>query len=84
MMVGVHYLEAAEVVRCISLAVAHLHHMDIAHRDLKVCHRWTGTIVTALNSELSCVLIVLSQCYAHAGKFSLKFMLGYNRLRNRD
>lgn len=31
-----YYLEAAEVVRCISLAVAHLHHMQVAHRDLKV------------------------------------------------
>lgn len=27
--------EAAELVRYISLAVAHLHHMNIAHRDLK-------------------------------------------------
>lgn len=28
--------EAAEIVRGVSLAVAHLHHMQIAHRDLKV------------------------------------------------
>ena len=27
---------AAEIVRSISLAVAHLHNMHIAHRDLKV------------------------------------------------
>lgn len=27
---------AAEIVRSICLAVAHLHHMHIAHRDLKV------------------------------------------------
>jgi len=27
--------EAAEIVRSISLAVAHLHHMNVAHRDLK-------------------------------------------------
>ena len=29
-------LEAANIVRSICLAVAHLHHMNIAHRDLKV------------------------------------------------
>ena len=28
--------EAAEIVRSISLAVDHLHHLNIAHRDLKV------------------------------------------------
>ena len=28
--------EAAEIVRSICLAVAHLHYMNIAHRDLKV------------------------------------------------
>ena len=28
---------AAEIVRSICLAVAHLHHQYIAHRDLKVC-----------------------------------------------
>jgi serine/threonine protein kinase len=27
--------EAAEIIRSISLAVAHLHHMQVAHRDLK-------------------------------------------------
>jgi len=31
-----HSTEAAEIVRSISLAVAHLHHMNVAHRDLKV------------------------------------------------
>ena len=30
------HAEAAEIVRAISLAVAHLHHLNIAHRDLKV------------------------------------------------
>lgn len=28
--------EAANIIRSISLALAHLHHMNIAHRDLKV------------------------------------------------
>ena len=30
------HAEAAEIVRCICLAVGHLHYMNIAHRDLKV------------------------------------------------
>ena len=29
-------LEAAEIIRTVTLALAHLHSMDIAHRDLKV------------------------------------------------
>ena len=29
---------AAEIVRSVCLAVAHLHHMHIAHRDLKVMY----------------------------------------------
>ena len=29
--------EAAAIVRMIAIAVAHLHTMNIAHRDLKVC-----------------------------------------------
>ena len=31
------YSEAAAIVRMIAVAVAHLHAMNIAHRDLKVC-----------------------------------------------
>ena len=61
-----YYLEAAEVVRCISLAVAHLHHMQVAHRDLKVIthlllyimynvYIYTYTNLEAITSLQSCV-----------------------------
>lgn len=32
-------LEAAEIMREICIAVAHLHRMNIAHRDLKVSYK---------------------------------------------
>ena len=32
----VYKTEAAEIIRFVCLAVAHLHHMQLAHRDLKV------------------------------------------------
>ena len=30
------FLEAAEIIRTVTLALAHLHSMNFAHRDLKV------------------------------------------------
>ena len=52
---NVSYVGAAEIVRSISLAVAHLHRMNIAHRDLKVystvCTLFMCIIVTALHGH---------------------------------
>ena len=44
------FLEAAGIVRMIAVAVAHLHAMNIAHRDLKVTLLETIPCVLVLDS----------------------------------
>ena len=49
---------AAEIMRAICLAVAHLHNMHIAHRDLKVCSTLTITV-----HSYSYTLLYTYMCY---------------------
>ena len=49
MCISLDVSDAAEIVRSFSIAVAHLHHMNIAHRDLKVLE----CVSTCMN-RLSC------------------------------